>query len=60
MDDDLTNITKILIDELSLRLSFFIQFNNNIPLKKVENDFCCKLYNKSKNLELKKIIEYSF
>ena len=46
MDDDLTNITKILIDELSLRLSFFIQFNNNIPLKKVENDFCCKLYNK--------------
>ena len=60
MDDDLTNITKILIDELSLRLSFFIQFNNNIPLKKVENDFCFKLYNKSKNLELKKIIEYSF
>ena len=59
-NDNLIEITKNLIDELSIRLSFFIQFNRNIPLKTIENDFCSKLYNKSKNMELKKIIENSF
>ena len=59
-NDNLIKITKNLIDELSIRLSFFIQFNRNIPLKTIENDFCSKLYNKSKNMELKKIIENSF
>ena len=59
-NDNLIKVTKDIIDELSLRLSFFIQFDNNIPLKKIENDFCCKLYNKSKNVELKKIVENSF
>jgi len=59
-NDNLIKITKDIIDELSLRLSFFIQFDKNIPLKTIENDFCCKLYNKSKNVELKKIVENSF
>ena len=59
-NDNLIKVTKDIIDELSLRLSFFIQFDNNIQLKKIENDFCCKLYNKSKNVELKKIVENSF
>ena len=59
-NDNLIKVTKDIIDELSLRLSFFIQFDNNIPLKKIENDCCCKLYNKSKNVELKKIVENSF
>ena len=54
------NVTQDLIDELSLRLAFFIQFDKNIPLNEVENDFCCTLYNKSKNIELRKIIENSF
>ena len=59
-NDNLIKVTKDIIDELSLRLSFFIQFDKNIPLKTIENDFCCKLYNKSKNVELKKIVENSF
>ena len=59
-NDNLIKITQNIIDELSIRLSFFIQFNRNIPLKTIENDFCSKLYNKSKNKELKKIIENSF
>ena len=53
-------ITQNLVDELSLRLSFFIQFDKNISLSEVEYDFCNKLFIKSKNDELKKIIENSF
>ena len=59
-NNSLIKITQNLIDELSLRLAFFIQFDKNISLSKIEYDFCYKLYNKSKNYELKKIIENSF
>ena len=49
-----------LIDELTSRLSFFIQFDKNIPLSEIEYDYCRKLYNKSKNDILRKIIENQF
>ena len=54
-NNSLIEITQELIDELSLRLGFFIQFDKNISLSKVEYDFCDKLFTKSKNDELKKI-----
>ena len=59
-NNSLIEITQELIDELSLRLGFFIQFDKNISLSKVEYDFCDKLFTKSKNDELKKIIENTF
>ena len=59
-NNDLIKIANDLINEISLRLAFFIQFDKNIPLNKLENFFCCQLYNKSKNDELKKIIEKTY
>ena len=59
-NNSLIKTSQDIIDELSLRFAFFKQFDNNIPLSKVEYDFCNKLFNKSKNDELKKIIEKSF
>ena len=57
---DLMNISQNLLYELSLRLAFFIQFDKNIPLKKVEYDFCNEIFKKSKNDEFRKIIENCF
>ena len=45
-----------IIDELSLRVSFFIPLNKYIPLKNLEIEFCNNLYNKTNNEELKNII----
>ena len=59
-NNNLYNVSKDLFDELLLRFSFFIQFNDNIPLKKVEYDFCNNIYIKTKNEELRKIIENIF
>ena len=59
-NSNLCALSKNIIDELLLRFAFFSQFNNNISLKNVENEFCNKLYIKTKNEELKKIIEKSF
>ena len=59
-NNNLIKNTQLLINELCSRLSFFLQFNNNIPLNKIEYDFCSKLYNKSKNNEIKAIIDNIF
>ena len=59
-DINILKATQDLIDEISLRLAFFIQFDKNIPINKIEYDYCYKLYLKSKNDELKKILENSF
>ena len=56
-NNDLMRICQDLINEISLRLSLFIQFDKYIPLNKLENNFCYQLYIKSKNNELRKIIE---
>ena len=56
-NNELMRISQDLINEISLRLPFFIQFDKNIPLNQLEKNFCCQLYIKSKNNELKKIIE---
>jgi hypothetical protein len=56
------NVSKIVqevVDELSLRVSFFIPLNKYIPLKNLEIEFCNELYNKTKNEELKNIITNS-
>jgi hypothetical protein len=56
------NVSKIIrnvVDKLSSRLSFFIPFNNQIPIKKLEIEFCNKLYEQTKNAELKNIITNS-
>ena len=47
------------VDELSLRVSFFIPLNKYVPLKNLEIEFCNKLYNQTKNEELKNIIANS-
>ena len=60
VSSNLIQNTQYLINELCSRLSFFIQFNNNIPLSKIEYDFCRKLYTKSKNDEIKAIIDNIF
>ena len=57
-----SNVTKFMqgvVDELSLRVSFFIPFNKYIPLKKLEIEYCNNLYMQTKNEELKNIITYS-
>ena len=59
-NNSLIKISQDLIDELSLRLPFFIQFDKNISLSKLEYDFCGKIFIKSKNDEIRKIIENSF
>ena len=55
-----SKVMQDLIDELSLRLAFFAQFNDNIALNHIEYKYCRKLYNLSKNEELRKIIDNSF
>jgi len=59
-DDNVLKVTQNLIDDLSSRIAFFIQFNKNIPLSKLEFEYCNNIYIKSKNDELKKIIENLF
>ena len=59
-NNSLSKISQDLIDELSLRLAFFIQFDKNISLSKLEYDFCGKIFIKSKNDKIRKIIENSF
>ena len=56
------NVSKMIqkiIDELLLRKSFFLPFSNNLVLKRLEIEFCNKLYEKTKNEELKSIITNS-
>ena len=56
------NVSKIMrnvVDKLTSRLSFFIPFNNQIPIKILEIEFCNKLYKQTKNNELKTIIANS-
>ena len=57
--NSVSKILQELIDELSLRVSFFIPLNKYIPLKKLEIEFCNNLYNKTNNEELKTIIANS-
>ena len=59
-DVNVLKVTQDLIDDLSSRMAFFIQFNKNIPLNKLEYQYCNNIYIKSKNDELKKIIENLF
>ena len=59
-NNDLIDITQDLLYELCLRLAYFIQFDKNIPLNKVEYDFCNEIFKKSKNDELRKIIDKCF
>jgi len=59
-DDNVLKVTQNLIDDLSSRIAFFIQFNKNIPLSKLEYEYCNNIYIKSKNDELKKIIRNLF
>jgi hypothetical protein len=59
-DNNVLKVTQNLIDDLSSRIAFFIQFNKNIPLNKLEYQYCNNIYLKSKNDEIKKIIENLF
>ena len=59
-DDKVLKVTQNLIDDLTSRIAFFIQYNKNIPLSKLEYEYCNNIYIKSKNDELKKIIENLF
>ena len=59
-DDNLLKVTQNLIDDLSSRIAFFMQFNKNIPLSNLEYEYCNNIYIKSKNDELKKIIQNLF
>jgi hypothetical protein len=59
-DDNLLKVTQNLIDDLSSRIAFFMQFNKNIPLSKLEYEYCNNIYIKSMNDELKKIIQNLF
>ena len=59
-DENVLKVTQNLIDDLSSRIAYFIQFNKNIPLSKLEYEFCNDIYQKSKNDELKKIIQNLF
>ena len=52
-DDNVLKVTQNLIDDLSSRIAFFIQFNKNIPLSKLEYEYCNNIYKNSKNDELK-------
>jgi len=59
-DDNVLKATQNLIDDLSSRIAFFIQFNKNIPLSKLEYEYCNNIYKNSKNDELKRIIQNLF
>ena len=52
-------IVRNVVDKLTSRLSFFIPFNKQIPIKILEIEFCNKLYEQTKNNELKNIITNS-
>jgi hypothetical protein len=52
-------IYKDIIDELSLRISFFMPLNKYIPIKNLEIDFCNNIYEKTKDEDLKNIITNS-
>ena len=51
--------TEYYIDELCLRKSFFLPFDKNQSLKRLEIEFCNILYEKTKNEELHNIITNS-
>lgn len=53
-------ITLDLINELSSRLAFFIQFSKNISMDIVEMNFCQNLCNNNYNDELRNLIEKSY
>jgi hypothetical protein len=56
------NVSKTLrnvVDKLTSRLSFFIPFSKEMPMKILEIEFCNKLYEQNKNNELKNIITNS-
>ena len=54
-----SKIMRNVVDKLTSRLSFFIPFNKQIPIKILEIEFCNKLYEQTKNNELKNIITNS-
>jgi hypothetical protein len=49
-----------LINELTSRLAFFIQFSKNISMDLVEMNFCQNLYKNNNNNELGNLIEKSY
>ena len=57
--NNVPQIYKDIIDELSLRISFFMPLNKYISIKKLEIDFCNNIYTKTKNEDLKNIITNS-
>ena len=59
-NNSLVRISQDLIDELSFRFAFFRQFDKNISLSELEYDFCGKIFIKSKNDEIRKIIENTY
>ena len=54
-----SKIMRNVVDKLTSRLSFFMPFNKQIPIKILEIEFCNKLYEQTKNNELKNIITNS-
>ena len=54
--NEVPKIMQDVVDELSLRVSFFIHFDKYMPLKKLEIEFCDNICQKTKNQELKNII----
>ena len=56
---NVSNIIRELVDEISFRISYFLQFNKTIPLKNLEIEFCNNLYEETKNKELFDIITNS-
>ena len=57
--NNVPQIYKDIIDELSLRISFFMPLNKYISIKKLEIDFCNDIYAKTKDEDLKNIITNS-
>ena len=55
-----SKITQDLINELSSRLAFFIQFSKNISMDIVEMNFCHNLIKNNNNEELRNLIEKSY
>ena len=53
-------MTQDLINELTSRLAFFIQFSKNISMDSVEMNFCQNLYKNNNNNELRNLIEKSY
>ena len=59
-NNDISQIVKEVVDDLSLRLAFFIPFENTIHLNNLEYNYCNKLLIKTKDAELHKIINCIF